>query len=183
MITRFTQRKYCGSRKGFTLVEVMVIIILIGIILLFAVPNFSSIQRRARIRAGAQEIGQDLRSVRERALASGQPYYAVKDGSNKAYHVYLPDGTQQTRELGSTTGGNLSFGVSTAGVAIPEDPDGLVGSFDFITGDTLWFEPRGSMSRGAIYLTDGKEDYAVGVTSLGMVRVYVWGKTGTWNKL
>jgi len=182
MLNRFTQCKKGGLSHGFTLVEVMVIIILIGIILLFALPNFASIQRRARIRAGAQEIGQDLRSVRERALASGQRFYAVKDLSNKSYHVYLPDGTQQTRDLGSTTGGNLQFGTTSAGTGIPEDPDGLAGSFDFVTGDTLWFEPRGSMSRGAIYLTDGKEDYAVGVTSLGMIRVYVWGKAGTWNK-
>lgn len=182
MLRRFTRCKKGGLSRGFTLIEVMVVIILIGIILLFAVPNFSSIQRRARIRAGAQEIGQDLRSVRERALASGQRFYAVKDDSTKSYHVYLPDGTQQTRDLGATTGGNLSFGATNAGAGIPEDPDGLVGSFDFVTGDTLWFEPRGSMSRGAIYLTDGKEDYAVGVTSLGMIRVYVWGKAGTWNK-
>jgi prepilin-type N-terminal cleavage/methylation domain-containing protein len=182
MVKRFIQGEKGGLHRGFTLIEVMVIIILIGIILLFAIPNFASIQRRARIRAGAQEIGQDLRSVRERALASGQNFYAVKDGSNKSYHVYLPDGSQQTRNLGATTGGNLRFGTTNAGTGIPEDPDGMVGSFDFVTGDTLWFLPRGSMSRGAIYLTDGKDDYAVGVTSLGMIRVYAWGKTGTWNK-
>jgi len=183
MTKRFIQNRYRGSSPGFTLVEVMVIIILIGIIMLFALPNFTSIQRRARIRAGAQEVGQDLRSVRERALASGQPYYAIKDGSNRSYHVYLPDGSVQTRDLGSTTGGNLRFGVTIAGVGIPEDPDGLVGTFDFFTGDTCWFEARGSMSRGAIYITDGKNDYAVGITALGMIRVYVWSQAGTWNKL
>lgn len=182
MIKYINNLKRYHSRSGFTLIEVMVVIVLIGIILLFAVPNFTSIQRRARIRAGAQEIGQDLRNVRERALSLGQPFYAVKDVSNRSYHVYLPDGTQQTRDLGSTTGGNLRFGATIAAAGIPEDFDGTVGTFDFITGDTLWFVPRGSMSRGAIYLTDGKNDYAVGVTSLGMIRVYAFGKTGTWNK-
>lgn len=182
MNKRFTHCKKCAFPRGFTLIEVMVVVVLIGIILLFAIPNFASIQRRARIRAGAEEIGQDFRNVRERALSSGQPYYAVKDASNKAYHVYLPDGTPRTRELGSATGGRLRFGVTNAGVGIPEDPDGLPGTFDFITGDTLWFEARGSMSRGAIYLTDTKDDYAVGVTSLGMIRVYEWTAAGSWKK-
>ncbi len=182
MVTQFSQSRKNVSQRGFTLIEVMVVVVLIGIILLFAIPNFASIQRRARIRAGAEEIGQDFRDVRERALSSGQTYYAVKGASDRAYHVYLPDGTQRTRELGATTGGRLSLGVTNASAAIPEDPDGLPGTFDFLTGDTLWFEPRGSMSRGAIYLTDGKNDYAVGVTNLGMMRIYEWTATGSWKK-
>ena len=72
--------------KGFTLIELMVVIVIIGVILLIAVPNFARMQSQARVRAGAQAIAQDFRQIRERALGlSGS--FLITSPSSRTYQV------------------------------------------------------------------------------------------------
>lgn len=165
-----------GSRtresSGFSLIELMVVITIIGIIMLLAVPEFARMQREARIRGGAQEIAQDFRQVRERALSLGRTFQITSPDANH-YQITNPDGRVTTYKLGHTSGGHLRFGQTAAvgGAIVPEDNTGPGGGFDFI-GGTLDLQSRGSATQGAAYINDGKENYAVGVNPLGKIRVY-----------
>ncbi len=176
-------RSYCARLKGFTIIELMVVIGIIGIIIAITVPQFAAMQRRARVRAGASEIAQDFRQIRERALSRGLRF-TVSRSDAQHYSVSDPNGAPTQYRLGSTTGGNLRFGVSasyTGGVppeanAASAPADG----FDFLPSGDLNFDNRGGANRGVAYITDGREDYAIGVNNLGKVKVYKY-DSGTWN--
>jgi prepilin-type N-terminal cleavage/methylation domain-containing protein len=167
------------NSTGFTLIELMVVIAIIGIIMVIAVPNFFEMQQRARIRAGAQEIAQDFRQIRERALGlSGS--FIITTPNTTSFQVQHPDGHTTLYQLGRTTGGRLEFGVTSA-VGTPPEANGPIpgDGFDFPAG--LVLEARGAASKGVAYVTNGKEDYAIGVNPLGKVQVYQY-INGTWQQ-
>jgi prepilin-type N-terminal cleavage/methylation domain-containing protein len=167
--------------KGFSLIELMVVVTILGVILLIAVPNFARMQNQARVRAGAHEIAQDFRQIRERALGlSG--IFIITTPDSRHYQVQHPDGHTTLYRLGRTTGGNLRFGATTAVGTPPEANNPIIpgNGWDFSgIGGNLVLESRGAASKGVVYITNGNEDYAVGVNSLGKVQVYKF-ENGVW---
>ena len=133
------------------------------------------------MRAGAQEIAQDFRQIRERALATSQQYVVVRAVSGRAYEVTDPAGQKTTYWLGQS-GGGLYFGTSGVPVAGPPEAGSnpIPGDgWGFATG-VLYFRARGAATQGVAYVTNGQDDYAVGVNRLGKVRVYQY-SGGQWN--
>lgn len=172
------EKNTISPAKGFTMIELMVAIAIIGIIMAVAIPNFVAIQQRQRIRAAAVEIAQDFRQIRERALAMSQEFRVTSPNPHE-YQITHPSGRVSVYKLGHTSGGNLTFGTTNAAGAPPEDLDGAAGAFDFPLG-ILFFESRGGATRGVAYITDGHKDYAVGVNSIGKIQVYKY-ENGVWN--
>ncbi len=169
-------------KKGFTLIETMVVIIIIGIIIIIAVPNFASMQAKARIRAGANEIAQDLRHIRERALSLGRAF-TIDSPDIHTYRITNPDGETSVYVLGGSTGGTLRFGIgSNYAGGLPQEANGPIpaGGFDFLPNGILVLDGRGGTNKGVIYLTDGKNNFAVGINPLGKVRMYVY-RNSNWE--
>ena len=74
-----------GRREGFSLVEVMIVIALIGIVATIAVPNFQNYIRNRNLKTAAQEISSEFFVTRERALAESKRYRIVFDVGNNRY--------------------------------------------------------------------------------------------------
>ena len=53
-----------SSNKGFTLVELIIVIAILAIIMLIAIPNFSGIQQRMQVRADKQTAAQIGKAIR-----------------------------------------------------------------------------------------------------------------------
>jgi type IV fimbrial biogenesis protein FimT len=57
--------------RGFTLVELMVTITVLGLLLAFSVPAFNALNQTHQLKASSQNVAGTFRLYRERAMASG----------------------------------------------------------------------------------------------------------------
>jgi len=172
--------------NGFTLIELMVVVGIIGILSLLVIPNFIGIQRRERVRSAAMEVAQDLRQIRERALAQSGNYTMTFDNAAQPHQYILtsPGGNIRNYLLAGTTGGRIWFGVTGAQNSHP--PEGFIlppanNGIDTQAGNrTITLDSRGGVTQSVIYITDGAQNYAVGINPIGKIRIYRNAPGGGW---
>ncbi|MBE0433277.1 prepilin-type N-terminal cleavage/methylation domain-containing protein [candidate division WOR-3 bacterium] len=169
-----------GGLPGFSLVELMVVIGIIGIVLLIAVPNFARMQRQARTRSASQKTAQHFKMLRERAIATGGTY-VISFPDQLRYRLHRPDSTTQDFKLNEVAGGKIRLG----GVGVSGQPPEAsmaapgVNGIDF-PANLLVIDARGGTTSGVLYVTDGIDNYAVGVNRLGKIETYTF-VGGMWN--
>ncbi|KKS31803.1 hypothetical protein A2380_01810 [candidate division WWE3 bacterium RIFOXYB1_FULL_43_24] len=121
--------------KGFTLVELMIVVSILAIVSGIVIPSFSSYTRNQTLKQAQENLKSDLRSLQNRALTgtgsdsilNGVParYWAVSysstTGYNTAYSFYLTSsGTCLTTDPGTslqqTTELPVNVSISSSGV-------------------------------------------------------------------
>jgi type IV pilus assembly protein PilE len=60
--------------KGFTLIELMIVVAIIGIIAMFAVPSYQNAQRKARINEGIAQLTAAQSQIEKYRLTARKPY-------------------------------------------------------------------------------------------------------------
>jgi prepilin-type N-terminal cleavage/methylation domain-containing protein len=63
---------HTSHANGFTLVELLVCMALLGVMASFAIPSWQSLQERSRIEAARDQLMNDLQTARVRALQRGE---------------------------------------------------------------------------------------------------------------
>jgi len=174
------RRALTKHRFGFTLVELMVVIAIIGIIAVLAVPNFARIQRQARVRGACQRTAQHFKQIRERAI-SMNGNFQITFPNQYTYRLSRPNGTIQDFRLSGAGGGIVYFGGAGVAGQPPEAsmPAPGVNGIDF-PGGFLEIDARGGATGGVLYITDGRDNFAVGINRLGRITTYRY-SGGTWN--
>jgi prepilin-type N-terminal cleavage/methylation domain-containing protein len=84
------------SMRGFSLVELAVAILLLGMLFAFSIPAFRSLSASYQLRGATENVAAQLRLAREKAIATGvqTPIHVV---STTVYHVhYYPSGPVTT---------------------------------------------------------------------------------------
>jgi prepilin-type N-terminal cleavage/methylation domain-containing protein len=98
------------AERGYTLIEAIVVMAIIGMISLVAVPNFIAMRRAGKVKGAVQQFTSDLRAARQRAVTTYRPVMvSIGAGAERnSYWIYNWNGTAwgtgTQRNLESTTG-------------------------------------------------------------------------------
>jgi prepilin-type N-terminal cleavage/methylation domain-containing protein len=161
--------------NGFTLLEIVVVVAIIGVIALCAVPSFANYRRRASIIAAADELRGIFRLVRSRAIARNRNAGVKFTQTNKGewqYTIYDDGNGDGVRNADINSGVDRrvsgpsivmpSFHLATIGLLpiVVKDPDGdklqpTASAVQFGRSTIASFSPTGSGTPGSIYLIDG----------------------------
>lgn len=179
------------SIKGFTLMEVIVIVAIIGIMSSIAVPAIRTWAPNYRLKSAAREVFSNLQKARSMAVKFNRNTAVVFDTANS--RVVLCDnwdtsvspsiciGEQHTVDFVSA-GYGIGYGHGNATQDVPGGAFPL-GDVTF-SANTAVFNSRGLLAgtSGYVYLDHqtNTATYAVGSLTSGVVRILKW-QGGIWQ--
>ncbi len=160
--------------RGFSTLEVIIAIAIIGIIALCAVPTFASYRRRASLTSQANELRTIFRAVRARAIARSR-HAGVKftrSGNRWTYSLYEDGNSNGIRNDDIASGADRryagpsvlmpQFNIATIALLSTtiRDPDGdplppTASAVQFNRSTICSFSPTGAGTPGTVYMTDG----------------------------
>ncbi|MFN8627445.1 MAG: GspH/FimT family pseudopilin [Candidatus Binatia bacterium] len=124
-----------GSQRGFTLLEMIVVLALVAILAGIAVLNHRAVRARLNLGMAARQVMMDLRQTRMRAVAQHANYRIVFAAGGESYRRQRK-GTGGYQDDGGPT--SLPRGILIAACTAPGDaisfvPRGNAGSFGTVT--------------------------------------------------
>jgi prepilin-type N-terminal cleavage/methylation domain-containing protein len=79
-----------ASSRGYSIMELLVVVAIIGIVTLVAVPAMLQLMPQYRIRSAASETAANMRMIRQRAIATRTPHRVSFDFTrNRYYYSFL----------------------------------------------------------------------------------------------
>ncbi len=85
-----------GSASGYSLIELIVVLVLIGLLTAIVTPFTISTINKIRLKTSAKEIATSLRYARSNAITSKKPYYFYIDLNRSAYWI-SPEGVEKNK--------------------------------------------------------------------------------------
>jgi prepilin-type N-terminal cleavage/methylation domain-containing protein len=108
------------SRRGVTLIEMMLVVSILGILMAMVAPRFGSMRLRWQVEAAGQQLVRDLNRARTEAVKRNDMVWVAKTG-NTAYTIrYVGDRTlpgEVTFTSGPDTVKFAAFGPAISGAA------------------------------------------------------------------
>jgi general secretion pathway protein H len=102
---------------GYTLLELLVVLAIIGLIASAALPMFAAMRPGLQAKSAARAIAEDLRTARQSAISSGEETRVVMNGAANRYAI-LPHGAARVLPK------QIAFRVQASGDEIDFFPDG-----------------------------------------------------------
>ena len=167
-------KKRCATFKnqnGFTLIEMTVVIIIVGILSYAVVANFTDSHESLQLNAITLKLASDVRYARDLALTEGRGSRVYIDVSNNKYYLKWDDESYMQNPLG---GGDFVVYLGTPGefgaVQITDTAFSNVGRLDFGTSGAP--KNAGSSFEGELDLvTINNEKKIVITANTGFVRI------------
>jgi len=169
------------KNRGFTLLELMVVIGIFGIMAAVAVPNYLAWLPKYRLNGAARTLSSDLYLARMRSVAENRSFTVTFDVDENSYTIYNDKTPVKTVDIGGMFKG-IAYGYlpgkSSSGKTITK-PITFSGK-----PPKLAFKPSGMSNKsGSIYLMPLKNQRIalqrlVTVLITGRIRVYGRGDEG-----
>lgn len=137
--------------QGYTLIEVMAVISLLGLITLLGVPNFRNHWSNYQLSTAAEEVAQNIRLAQKRSISEGIFCKIFFDLEEKtSYRIVL--------------------GYKSTKYNLPKE---VYFQWNNFSNDTLIFNPSGAPSQGGTVAIakDGRTLYVIVAVATGRTRV------------
>ena len=143
-MTTVTQRKFKSENGGFTLIEIIMVVVILGIAAMMAVPMMSS-AADMQVRTAANMIAADLEYAKNMAITQQRNYSVVFDIVNETYEIRDDTATVIDHPVNVVS----PFVVDFANDGRLEQVDIVVADFDPGPELTVTFDYLGSPYSGA----------------------------------
>lgn len=153
--------------KGYTLIELSIIMILLGIVLLIAIPKLGLLED-SKLRGTSRKLAGTIQSLFDESVMKKVSYQLVFDITERRYYILEKNPDVETSEVVDLTN---KYKMLPEKIIIKDietelnkkATDGQV---------TLQFYPDGFMDKSVIHISDGKKDYTLTTTPLtGKVKI------------
>jgi prepilin-type N-terminal cleavage/methylation domain-containing protein len=153
--------------RGYTLIELSIILILLGVILLFALPKLDSIGD-VRLRSTARELAGTIQSLFDESILKRTPYQLVFNIGERTYSIVETGVNPESSEVIETIKKEAALPDKTYIKDIVTPIDGKAAEGKIV----IRFYPDGFVDKSVIHLSNGKKDYTLVTTPLsGKVKI------------
>lgn len=77
------------KQRGYSLVELLVVVAMIGVVMLVTLPALMQLMPQYRIRSAASEAAGAMRMIRQRAITTRRPWRITFDTANDRYRFWV----------------------------------------------------------------------------------------------
>ncbi|HEX6100279.1 MAG TPA: GspH/FimT family pseudopilin [Thermoanaerobaculia bacterium] len=168
-----------NRERGYSLMEMLVVVAIIGVLMLVTVPNFITMRKSSIVKGGLRQFTSDLRAARQRAVTSSTLVRVAFANGTRRYYVFESTdeganwdliGDQNPRYLPEDV--YLENGTGTAEFPDNETDNGL-GTFPDITFERTGVA-RAPNGLGKVLLKTNFIDipkplYTISVRTTGMI--------------
>ena len=182
------------QEKGFTIVEVLIVIAVIGVLAAFAIPNFLNWLPKMRVNSAARNLVSEMQLTRMQAVSERNNYVITFNVGSNQYSIYDDDDNDgaEAGELVKTVNiGTDNPGIQFGYISGTQKPTGGSITTAVAFGSTSspireTFKPNGAASlSGSVYLIPtqdiaaGKTDRQRAITVIQTGRVKLWRYDGS----
>lgn len=123
-----------GAEGGFSLIEMLVVVSLIGLMVVVGYPNMIEWLDRYQVRGAASELAANIQLQRMRAVSQNAEFSIAFDAASGTYSLF--EGDPDTGTMLEPVARTLPQGVAFSGA---DDPVG-------VADDVILFHPDGSLN-------------------------------------
>lgn len=153
--------------KGYTLIELSIIMILLGIVLLIAIPKLGWLED-TKLRGTSRELAGTIQSLFDESVMKKVPYQLVFDITERRYLIIEGKMNEETSEVVDVTNKYKMLPEKIIIKDIETETTRKVTEGEV----ALNFYPDGFMDKSVIHISDGKKDYTLITTPLtGKVKI------------